>query len=66
MNNWKWTVGAIAYMCVLAYSVSLIVYQFGSWFVGTGNIVGTVIAEVLLALILYLLFRPNPNEVKRK
>ncbi len=66
MNNWKWTVGALAYMCVLAYSVSLIVYQFGSWFVGTGNIVGTVIAEVLLALILYLLFRPNPNEVKRK
>ncbi len=66
MNNWKWTVGALAYMCVLAYSVSLIVYQFGLWFVGTGNVVGTVIAEVLLAVILYLLFRPNPNEVKRK
>ncbi len=62
MNNAKWTVGAISYMCVFAYAVSLIVYQFGSWFVGGGNIIGTVAAAVVLAVILYMLVRKNKYE----
>jgi ferrous iron transport protein B len=66
MNNMKWTIGALAYMCALAYSVSLIVYQFGLWFVGTGNIVGTLVAALLTAVLVYLLVRPNPNVIKRK
>ena len=64
MNNWKWSVGAIAYMCVLAYSVSLIIYQLGSWIGGAGNTVGAVVALLLLALIIYLLVRPNPYTKK--
>ncbi|MBQ9086036.1 MAG: ferrous iron transport protein B [Clostridia bacterium] len=60
MNNWKWSLGSIAYMCVFAYIVSLIVYQLGSWFVGGGNILGTVFAVLLLSLLLYMLVRPNP------
>ncbi len=60
MNNWKWCVGSIAYMCVLAYAVSLITYQLGAWFIGVGNIVGTVVAVVLLAFMVYMLVRPNP------
>ena len=44
MNNWKWTLGAIGYMCGLAYVVSFIVYQIGSLFVGGGFGIGTVIA----------------------
>jgi len=59
MNNWKWTAFTLAYMCVLAYSVSLIVYQFGLWFVGGGNAVGTVAAAILLVFFLYMLVRPN-------
>lgn len=59
MNNWKWSLGAIAYMCLFAYSISLMVYQFGSWFTGSGNIIGTVFAAAVLITMLYLLFRKN-------
>lgn len=59
MNNWKWSVGAIAYMCVFAYAISLIVYQTGAWFVGAGSILGTVAAAVVLLSLLYLLLRRN-------
>lgn len=59
MNNPKWAIGAIAYMCVFAYAVSFMVYQFGAWFVGAGNIVGTIIAAVVLAVFIYLLVRKN-------
>ncbi len=58
MNNAKWTLGAIGYMCGFAYVVSLIVFQLGG--LATGEAVfglGTVVALVLLAGILYLLFR---------
>lgn len=60
MNNWKWTAFAIGYMCVFAYAMSLIVYQLGAWFVGAGNIIGTVVAVALLGFIIYMLVRKNP------
>ncbi|MBP1576672.1 MAG: ferrous iron transporter B, partial [Oscillospiraceae bacterium] len=59
MNDWRWTVGAIAYMSVFAYAISLIVYQLGSWFTGGGNIIGTVAALIVLGLLIYLLVRKN-------
>ncbi len=60
MNSPKWTVGAIAYMCALAYAVSLIIFQFGAWFTAIGgNIIGTVIATVVLLFISYMLMRKN-------
>lgn len=65
MNNAKWTVGAIAYMCAFAYAVSLIVFQFGSWFTGTGNIIGTVVAAVILVFIIYMLVRKNKYDENR-
>ncbi len=61
MNNGKWTLFAIGYMCVFAYTVSLIVFQLGSWFAGGGNIPGTVVALALLVLLGWLLFRPEPK-----
>ncbi len=64
MNNWKWSAGAITYMCVFAYAVSLCVYQFGSWFAGGGNIEGTMVAVMVAIVILYFLFRPNPYTKK--
>lgn len=62
MNNWKWTLGAIGYMCGLAYVVSFIVYQIGSLFVGGGFGVGTVIAILAVIAIIYLLVRKNPYD----
>ncbi len=58
MNSGKWTAFAIAYQCGLAYVVSLVINQLGGWFVGAGNILGTIVAVAVLACFLYLLFRP--------
>ena len=58
MNNTKWTLGAIGYMCGFAYAVSLIVFQIGGLFTGEAVFgLGTAAAAALLAGILYLLFR---------
>ena len=58
MNNAKWTVAAIGYMCGFAYVVSLIVFQLGGLVTGEAVFgIGTATALVLLAGILYLLFR---------
>ena len=58
MNNVKWTLGAIGYMCGFAYVVSLIVFQLGGLVTGEAAFgIGTVTALILLAGILYLLFR---------
>ena len=63
MNDWRWTAGAIAYMCVFAYISSLITYQLGSWFVNgiEGSIIGTVFALLALAAVIFLVVRPNKN-----
>ena len=58
MNNAKWTWFAIGYMCVFAYAVALMVYQIGGLFTGSLNVVGLVAALLLLAAMLYQLFRP--------
>ena len=60
MNNAKWTLAAIGYMCVFAYAISLIVYQLGSLFLTGVFGVGTVAALVLLAVLIFLVVRPNP------
>lgn len=68
MNNGKWTAFAIGYQCVFAYAVSLIVYQIGSIFIGDLNVFGLIFAVVLLALIVYMLFRPykESNKLDKK
>ncbi len=58
MNNAKWTWFAIGYQCGFAYAVSLMINQFGGWFIGSGSIIGTAVAAAILAFLLYLLFRP--------
>ena len=60
MNNWKWTLGAIGYMCGFAYIISLIVYQIGGLITGEVSFgIGTVAAVVLIVGLGYLLFRRN-------
>ena len=57
MNNGKWTAFAIAYQCGLAYVASLCMYNIGLMFTGVFS-VWTVVAFILLAVVIYLLFRP--------
>ncbi|MBR6939997.1 MAG: ferrous iron transporter B [Clostridia bacterium] len=59
MNSAKWTWFAIAYQCVLAYAVSLVIYQLGSAFTGNLSVIGLVFALAVLAAFFYLLFRKN-------
>ena len=59
MNNAKWFWFAIGYQCGLAYVVSLCIYQIGTLLTGGGFGIGTVVAFVLVAAFLYLLFRPH-------
>ena len=58
MNNAKWFWFAIGYQCGLAYVVALCIYQIGTLFTTGAFGPGTVIAFVLVAGFLYLLFRP--------
>ncbi len=64
MNNGKWTAFAIGYMCVFAYAVSLIVYQLGLLITTGVFTVWTALAIVVLAVMLYLLFRKDKNALK--
>ena len=58
MNNPKWTVGAIAYMCGFAYVVSMIVYQVGGLITGEVSFgILPAVALALLAMMIYLLVR---------
>ncbi len=58
MNNAKWTAAAIGYMCGFAYVSSLIIYQLVGLVIGEVSFgVGTVLALVALAAMLYLLLR---------
>ena len=58
MNNAKWFWFAIGYQCLLAYVVSLCIYQIGSVVTGGAFGIGTVVAILLVVGFLYLLFRP--------
>ena len=63
MNSPKWTAFALGYMCVFAYCVSLMIYQLGM--LANGVFTGwTVVALLVVAVLLWMLFRKNPNEKK--
>ncbi len=57
MNSAKWTWFAIGYQTIFAYCISLIVYQLWELFAFGNFGVGTVVAFILLAVFIYLLFR---------
>lgn len=58
MNNAKWFWFAIGYQCLLAYVVSLCVYQIGTLATGGGFGFFTIVAFALIIGFIYLLFRP--------
>ena len=65
MGNRKYFWMSIIFQNVSAYCVALIVYQlFGTW---TGQIAfgpATIVAYILLAVVIYLLVRKDPNKKK--
>ena len=66
MQDRKWFWFAILYQNIFAYAVALIVYQLGG--LATGQVAvnpWTFIAFAVLAVILFLLFRPDPYKANR-
>ena len=60
MNNTKWTIVAIGYMCLFAYVSALIVYQLVGLAIGEVAFnFWTIVALALLIGVIYLLFRPG-------
>lgn len=66
MNNIKWFWFAIGYQTVLAYAVSLCVYQIGMLCSVGAFGIGTVAAFLLVIGFLYLLFRPYKESATLK
>ena len=60
MQSKKWFWFAILFQNIFAYIVCLCIYQIGSFVTGGGFGVGTVFGFVFAAIILFLLFRPDP------
>ena len=64
MNNAKWTWFAIGYQCGFAYVIGLMINQFGNLFTGNANILGVIVAVILLAGLIYMLVRPYKEATK--
>lgn len=65
MGSAKWTLFSAGYQTLFSYVVALIVYQIGLLVTGAGFGIGTAVAFVLLAVLLYRLFK-KPGKVVRK
>lgn len=64
MNSAKWTAFAILYQCGFAYVISLMINQIGSAFTDNLNVIGLIVAILLLAGMLYMLFKPYKESTK--
>ena len=63
MQDMRWTVGTIAYMCGFAYVIAMIVYQLVGLMLGEAVFsVFTVVAAIALGVLLYLIFRKGYKE----
>ena len=60
MNSRKWFWFAIVFQNVFAYLVCLCFYQIGSFVTGGAFGIGTVAGFVVLIVMLFMLFRPDP------
>ncbi|MBN2955544.1 MULTISPECIES: ferrous iron transport protein B [Blautia] len=71
MQSRKWFWFAILFQNIFAYVVTLCVYQIGLVVTGAGSFgIGTIVALILVAILLFLLFRPDPyknqNDVTKR
>lgn len=64
MNSAKWTWFAIGYQCLFAYAIALMINQFGSAFTGDLNVIGLIVAVLVLVFMLWMLFKPYKESAK--
>ena len=63
MGNTRWSMIAIGYQCIFAYAVSLCIYQLGMLFTGGGFGFWSFVSLVLVAVFLFMLFKPARNKL---
>lgn len=66
MMDDKLTLFAVVYQCVLAYCVSLIIYQLGMWYAEGQFGFWTLVALFILAGFIYMLFIKKPYKAPKK
>ena len=68
MNSAKWTFFAIAYQCGFAYVIALCINRIGGAFTGSLNIIGLIVSVLLIAGMLFMLFKPykEANKLTKK
>ena len=66
MNSAKWTAFAIAYQCGFAYVIALCINQIGGAFTGSLNVIGLIVSILLIAGMLFMLFKPYKEASKLK
>ncbi|MBE7059189.1 MAG: ferrous iron transporter B [Ruminococcaceae bacterium] len=64
MNNSGWTWFAIGYQCGFAYLVAFVINQLGNIALGKANIIGVVLAVLIIAFAVYMLVRPYKESTK--
>ncbi len=64
MNSAKWTAFAIAYQCGFAYAIALCVNQIGGAFTGSLNVFGLIVSVLIIAGMLFMLFKPYKEAAK--
>ena len=64
MNSAKWTAFAIAYQCAFAYVIALCINQIGGAFTGNLNIIGLIVSILLIAGMLFMLFKPYKESTR--
>ena len=64
MNSAKWTWFAIAYQCGFAYIIALCINQIGGAFTGSLNVIGLIASILLIAGMLFMLFKPYKEASK--
>ena len=66
MGNRKYFWYTILFQNVLSYCIALMIYQIGGLILGQVAFgIGTIAAFIVLAIVLYLLFRPDPNKKRQ-
>ena len=68
MNSAKWTAFAIAYQCGFAYAIALCITQIGGAFTGNLNVIGLIVSILIIAGMLFMLFKPykEANKLTKK
>lgn len=61
MNSVKWTLFSVGWQMFYAYTVSLMMYQLGTWMTTGAFGLGTICALMILAWYIYQIFKPLFN-----